>query len=194
VKEWDVDIIAIPMGFASSHRAINDAIVFAHEKSKVIFAGAGIQGPNNPRMYPANSPFVVAIHGADGNGTNMDFNPLPQTGEDNFSTLSIISRPEIEVSYTGDHKLAYGPHVALAVACGITAELLKYVHHILKLTDSDERKWLYSSDGVREILRTVSTKKDGYDFISPWLVWSVDTDAKTIRDLFTAIINTRKKQ
>ncbi|KAF2177989.1 subtilisin-like protein, partial [Zopfia rhizophila CBS 207.26] len=188
-EHCDVDIIVMPFGFKKSHETIDKAILFAHEKSKVMFAPAGHEGPDGPRAYPARSPFVIAMHIADGYGRDAGFNPSPLEHDDNFSTLGFALVPDI---WGPRQVLRSGADVAVAVATGIAACLLEYALSMLPLTSSDDKQWLCSSDGIRELLRLVSTKKDGYRFIAPWLVWGEDNTANDVRDLLMAIVQRRK--
>lgn len=194
LNDCDVDIILMPFALAldgTATETVNEAIKFAHKKSKVIFTCASGQGPNYLRTYPASSPYVIGIHIADGYGGDTGNNPPPLYDDDNFSTLGIAIRA---YSFEKDYELELksGPHVAAAVAAGITACLLGYALFTLQLTNPDDQRWLCSSDGVRELLRLVSSKKDGYSFIAPWMVWSKDNTAEDIRDLIRVIIQRRK--
>lgn len=140
------------------------------------------------RAYPASRQHIIGIHAVDGEGRDIGISPPPLEDDDNFSTLGSGIQLDLECKIRVQH----GSTCALAVAAGITAYILNYVQQVATLTEED-RRWLRSSDGVRELLRLFSTKQHGYRFIAPWEVWGQDVKAEEIGNLVEAIVRRRKK-
>lgn len=140
------------------------------------------------RPYPASHQQIIGIHAVDGKGRDIGISPAPLEDDGNFSTLG----SGIQLDWELKIPIPHGSACATVVAAGITAYILDYVQQVATLTEED-RRWLRSPDGVRELLRLVSTKQHGYRFIAPWEVWGHDVKAEEIGNLVGAIVRRRKK-
>ncbi|KAH6953808.1 hypothetical protein BKA56DRAFT_625468 [Ilyonectria sp. MPI-CAGE-AT-0026] len=185
--EYGADIIIIPLGFDGPQPEIETAIKHALEGGRPPVLMAAV-GHDRMRPYPASHQHIIGIHAVDGEGRDIGISPAPLEDDDNFSTLG----SGIEVSWEYSTPVEHGSPYATVVAAGITTYLLDYVQQVATLTEED-RRWLRSPDGVRELLRLVSTKQHGYRFIAPWEVWGDDVKAEEIGNLVGAIVRRRKK-
>ena len=88
VGEWAVDIIVMSFGFPRQVSEVDEAILNAYNKGKVLFAAAGL-GANNGIKYPASKVSVFCIHATRGNGEPAWFTPPSQSNSDNFCTLGV---------------------------------------------------------------------------------------------------------
>jgi hypothetical protein len=159
----ETDIILLPFGFPSANKAIGKALKLAHKKSKVVFAPAVGYGFNQRRCYPASNSHIIGIHAVDGRGKDCGICAAPIKGDYNFSALGVCA----ESWWKGKRTRVSGPSYATAVAAGAAASLLQFFRLYLRHEDAEDVKWLCSTQGIRELLRLMSTEIDGYRCTTP---------------------------
>ncbi|KAF4995721.1 hypothetical protein FDECE_12714 [Fusarium decemcellulare] len=189
----DADIIVISVTFPSTDSAVKAVIDIAYRKGKVIIAAAAPIGFNSRRRFPANNPRVIGIHAVDGRGKDCGLSPMPVRGDYNFSALGVAVRPLGPEEYSHENRYVSGAGFAAAVAAGATASILEFARFNLKLDDPEDQKWLCSTEGVREMLRLVSTNIDGYNCIAPWTLFGDTSDPKDICDIIMMVVRKRRR-
>ncbi|KAH7303432.1 hypothetical protein B0I35DRAFT_446768 [Stachybotrys elegans] len=191
VEDCKVDIIEIPFGLPSMNKDIQAALKLAQKRSTVVFAAAAGIGFNQRRCYPASSPHVIGIHAVDGRGNDCGISAAPVKNDYNFSALGVCVR-----SWWRDEEVfVSGSSYATAVAAGATASFLEFARFNLNLQDHPEdQKWLCSTEGIREILRLMSTRIDGYRYIVPSKLFGGQRTAESVReDIMRAVQQKRKR-
>ena len=183
------DIILLPFGFPSANKDIGKALKWAHKKSKVMFASAVGYGFNQRRCYPASNRHVIGIHAVDGRGKDCGICAAPIKGDYNFSALGVCAE-----SWWGDGKThVSGSSYATAVAAGAAASLLQFIRLNLELEDAEDMKWLYSTEGIREMLRMMSTEIDGYRCIAPSALFGPKSTIEDVcKTIMAAVVKNRK--
>ncbi|KAF5492103.1 Ankyrin repeat and SAM domain-containing protein 3 [Colletotrichum siamense] len=179
IESWNVDIIVLPFGFASVNRMMMKPLAETRKMNKqtIVIAAATTNGFNSVRGYPATSPHVIAIHAVDGQGRHCGLAPSPKAGDYNFSVVGAGLKAPWTNKETGK-KLVNGNTYTAGIAAGIAASFLHFLRISLiqdepKLNLSPEdHMWLRSTDGMREMLHLMSTPIDGYNFLTPWAVFS----------------------
>lgn len=175
MNEWKVDVISMSFGYPSresdGYEFLEQSIKHAINQNVLLFAAASNNGANTKRAYPARHSDVICIHSTKANGTPSDFNPLPLPG-DNFATIgeAVESAWPVHlfdqvrnVNYVARKS---GTSFATPIASGIAAVLLQYAR--VKLS-SKEAEQLKQSQFMKAVLRAVSIKSQGYDYIAPSL-------------------------
>ncbi len=180
VEQWNVHIISMSFGYESRNSTIDDAIARAFKADKLMFAAASNEGGNKGRSRPSKDSRVICIHACDGKGNNGDMNPSPVRNKDNFTTLGVAvqSRWKKKTVYKS------GTSFATPVAAAIAANVLEFIS-IKPQFSEDDRKLLYTSDGMLEVFRIMSKERQGYDYLQPGHLWDGKDDdevAKAIRD------------
>ncbi|KAL6693875.1 peptidase S8/S53 domain-containing protein [Trichoderma pleuroticola] len=178
VLEWDVDIISMSLALSEEHYDINEELTQAlspsspNAKGKLVFAAAGNQGPYRPRAWPASKKGVIAVHATDGSGEGTKFNPNPES-ELNLSTLgeNIKMRWSDPVN-PGQRKNVHisGSSFSTPIAAGIAANVLEFARHRLELNEW-KKGLLYSHHGMTKIMKAMSRRRGGYDFVHPLAFW-----------------------
>jgi hypothetical protein len=119
------------------------------------------------RSYPASSPYVIGIHAVDGHGKDCRVSPVPVKGNYNFSSLGIaVERPGL-TDDSLDFQYVSGAVYSAVIAASAAATLLEFLRCNLKLDHQEDREWLCSTEGLREMLRLASVNVDGYNYIAP---------------------------
>ncbi|KAF4461013.1 ankyrin repeat domain-containing 28 [Fusarium albosuccineum] len=191
VTQWDVDIIVLPVRISSINKEVKAAIDIAYKKGKVIFTAAESMGFNSRRTFPANSPHVIGVHAVDGRGRDSGISLLPLRGDYNFSALGVaIKQSGPEDDQEGRYASCAG--YAAVIAAGAAATILEFARFNLKL-DLEAQTWLCSTEGVREMLRSMSTNVDGYNFIAPWTLFGDTSDHEYICDFIMMMVRKRKR-
>jgi len=153
VEKCDVDIILLSSSFESRFDELENAIRFAYEKSKVVFT------PGIGRL--SNNHHVIGIHAASSEGESHTFSQ-PELDENCFSTLGI------SVPVTREGNVYKSGHTyAAAVATCIAAGFLRFAALKWREKSDEDRKWLFSTEGVRELFRLLSIPVQGSRFINP---------------------------
>jgi hypothetical protein len=166
VEKWNVDIISMSFGFESQNKDIDAAIDRAFKADKLMFAAASNEGGNKRRSRPARSPKVICMHACDGKGNKGDMSPSPMRDRVNFTTLGVA------VPSKWKKKTVYksGTSFAAPVAAAFAADVLEFANFKCDLAE-EHRQLLYRHEGMSEVFREMSTKRDGYDYVQPGLLW-----------------------
>ncbi|RDW74910.1 hypothetical protein BP6252_06052 [Coleophoma cylindrospora] len=164
-----VHIISMSFGLEHNNRnaEIDVAISNALKSGTTIFAAAANSGGNEKRAYPAKRSGVICIHASDGLGNDGKISPSHLPKKDNFSTLGI----SIKSKWKGGDVLISGTSFATPVAVSMAADVLEFSRYRCRLSEH-EQQYLYSYDGVCEILRLMSTERQQYDYIMPLHLWN----------------------
>ena len=154
--------------------AISDALR-ARDQRVLFFAAAANEGGNQPEMFPANHPHVIAIRGTDDKGWLQRFNPPKGfTGLNCFMTLG-QDVPGAGLSRDGGIEIfKSGTSVSTPIAAGIAGILLSYA----RLFGDDLKEFLGDRDkghgpaistvsGMRRMFIKMSTEMmDGWYYLS----------------------------
>jgi hypothetical protein len=177
-----VHVISMSFGIESDYRNvdIDKAISNAFRRNTTMFAAAANNGGNKSRAYPANRRNgVICIHASDGRGNDGGISPSPEKKKDNFSTLGV----SIQSKWKGRKILKSGTSFATPIAVALAADVLEFARYKCLLSEY-EQQCLYSFDGVCEILRLMSTPRQGYDYITPLRLWDgKNTEADIVRKI-----------
>ncbi|KAI9686748.1 MAG: hypothetical protein M1822_002807 [Bathelium mastoideum] len=171
VGTWDVDIISMSLGLDEVDATIEEALNLAlkpdkanNRAEKIIFAAAANGGPSRARAWPACKPGIICINASDGHGGDINqLSPAASAEDYNFVTLglSIASR------WQRKEVLKSGTSFATPMAAAIAANLLEYIRVNMRIERAD-KDWLYSSKGMRRLLKRFSVQIGGYRFLTPW--------------------------
>jgi len=172
VEDCKANIVTMSFGLSTVNAKIRRAI--QSHRNTIFFAATHNDGGNREIAYPAKHSMVIGINSTDGRGNRSAFNPSPQDGQLNFSTLG----EAVESQYrdaSGERCQVWksGTSYATPIAAGISATILEYAMAKLDLDDVNTDR-LYSCDGIRAILKIMSEKRDGYDYVAPWILWKQD--------------------
>jgi hypothetical protein len=160
-------------GFKDRNERIENAIKEADHRGTLLFAAAANHGSNAPRTWPARDDRVICISASDGKGKDGGINPAALVHDDNFMTLG-ISVPllwkgaTIHKSgsiYDTIHKS--GTSYATPIAVGIAINVLEICS-----SSPTELKSLKERGNMRNVLRFLSNRHNGYTYIAPWILWN----------------------
>ncbi|KAJ4856666.1 ankyrin repeats (3 copies) domain-containing protein [Trichoderma breve] len=184
VLECDVDIISMSLLLPREHSGIDKELTETlspssqDAKRKLVFAAAGNFGLFKQRAFPARKEGVIAVHAADGSGDEPRFVPNPESKPDPESELNLSTLGEnIKMRWPdsdnpGEMKDIYisGSSYATPIAAGIAANVLEFARHRLKMNEwmKDE---IYSHHGMAKILKAMSCRRGGCDFVHPLAFW-----------------------
>lgn len=147
----------------SMRRAVNEDVL--------LFAAASNNGANTKRAYPARYPDVICIHSTNANGAPSDFNPRSLPG-DNLATIgeAIESAWPVHLCDQEMNELCVarksGTSFATPIASGIAAFLLQYARSNLLPREAEQLKQCHY---MKAVLKAISVKSQGYDYIAPSL-------------------------
>lgn len=134
------------------------------QKERIVFAAAANGGAGKARAYPACKPGVICVNASDGRGGDIQcLSPAAVVGEDNFVTLGI----HIESRWKRKDVFKSGTSFAAPIAAALAANILEFARLELEMKFA-EQYWLYSSKGMRRVLRRFSVDVGGYRFLCPW--------------------------
>ncbi|EHK42543.1 hypothetical protein TRIATDRAFT_319946 [Trichoderma atroviride IMI 206040] len=175
VNEWKVDVISMSFGFPSrevdGYELLEQSIKRASNQNVLLFAAASNNGANTKRAYPARHPDIICIHSTKANGAPSDFNPLPLLG-DNFATIGEAVESAWPVGLCDRKRNVNctasksGTSFATPIASGIAAALLQYARAKLHPKEAQQLK---QSQFMKAVLKAVSIRSQGYDYIAPSL-------------------------
>lgn len=154
-------------GYDLLSRSIRRAV----NKDVLLFAAASNNGANTKRAYPARHPDVICIHSTNANGAPSDFNPIPLQG-DNLATVgeAIESAWPVHLCDREMNKLCVarksGTSFATPIASGVASFLLQYARAKLL---PEEAALLKQCHFMKAVLKAVSVRSQGYDYIAPSL-------------------------
>lgn len=175
-------MIILPLGLSVHEPGIADAINKALKNGIICLAAVGNQGTNARIAFPARMPGVVGIHSCDGYGNPSHFNPSPTKGQNNFCTLGEQIRvryraplrcddDEKEETEEEGPRLVSGSSYAVVIAASIIAQVFVFARDTLKL-EPQSIQALRSPEGVHALLELMSTSRNGYDYVAPWILLS----------------------
>jgi subtilisin family serine protease len=174
VDVWNVDVISMSFGFPSrevdGYEHLEQSMRHAVNKDVLLFAAASNNGANTKRAYPAR-PDVICIHSTNANGAPSDFNPRPLQG-DNLATIgeAVESAWPVHLCDQGMNELCVarksGTSFATPIASGIAAFLLQYARSNLLPREAMK---LQQCHYMKAVLKAVSVRSQGYDYIAPSL-------------------------
>ncbi|KAH7077363.1 peptidase S8/S53 domain-containing protein [Paraphoma chrysanthemicola] len=135
VKEHDVDIISMSFGWeeeelVDGYHAVSKAIsksMNKRDQKLLVFAAASNLGGAHEELFPAHQPQVFSIRATNSLGAHQDFNPNLSSGATVYGTLGL----DVPAAQPGKTKVKIGctgTSAATAVAAGIAAHVVGYVH------------------------------------------------------------------
>jgi hypothetical protein len=89
-----------------------------------------------------------------------------------------------------ERRITTGSSCAAVVAGALVATTLQYVKQRLELQDEEYRR-LSTKYNVEQLLALMSRKRDGYDYVAPWVLWSDDADEDYIDAKLRALFGRR---
>jgi hypothetical protein len=146
---------------------------------------ASSSGADSGLLWPARKAGIFAIYSADGHGNMSSFSPAPNRNhESSFSTLGEDIR--LGDSQSLESPLS-GTAMAAVIAAAIAANMLIHVetsyareelggltrHHVEKM---------YNHDGMKILLKLMSSKRDDIPYLAPWLLWTRGSDPKMVNE------------
>jgi hypothetical protein len=177
VDTWEVDIITMSFGFQRYSDDISEAIAHAVAANVLLFAAASNNGGNdkNTRAYPARDYRVFCIHSADHWGAASNFNPPPRPHEPNFS---ILGKDVVSASRRNQWECKSGTSVATPIAAATAALLLEFLR-LPRLEGQEEIQHISrvtTIEGMKQLFLEMSVVIQGYNYVAPWTLLSVETD------------------
>jgi hypothetical protein len=177
VLHWKVDIITLSIALSEPNYDIDEELNQAlypcspDATGKIVFAAAGNRGANKPRAWPASKRGVIAIHATDGRGSAVNMNPNRE-GNLNLATLGSDIKMRWPGDRPGEFKDVYisGTSFSTPIAAGIAANILEFARNHLKLNRWRKDRF-YSHDGMEKILKEMSGRRGGYDYLQPWTLF-----------------------
>lgn len=160
-----------PSREVDGYKHLEQSIKHAINQNVLLFAAASNNGANTKRAYPARHPDVICIHSTNAKGTPSDFNPIPLPG-DNFATIGEVVESAWPVNLCDLKKnrlcVAHksGTSFATPIASGVAAFLLQYARAKLLPREAEQLK---QSQFMKAVLKAVSVRSLGYDYIAPSL-------------------------
>jgi hypothetical protein len=165
-----VDIISLSLGLEEPDPSIDAAIDMAlkpkvkSERPRIVFAAAANGGAGQARAWPACKRGVICVNASDGHGGSSDWiNPAAIPGEDNFMTLGI----NVESKWKKKLVSKSGTSFATPLAAALAANLLEFARIKVEMNEV-QKDLLYSSKGLRTLLKRLSVETGGYRFLCPW--------------------------
>jgi len=125
----DVKIISMSIGYLWTIRNVRDAVRYAHNRGKLIFAAGGTSTEITnayPVIFPASMPETIAVTGVTDassykrcdtchSGPQIEFTIIMERDNDNSRTAAVLG------FYGGDNDYVGGSSVATATTAGIAA-------------------------------------------------------------------------
>ena len=165
-------------GFDKYNSTLRKAVGTAHAQGIVMFAAASNSGAVEGRKESFPSKLrgqVIRVNSTDGLGSKSRFNPPPASDSDNFSLLgeSVRSAWPRHLIPEG-YRRQSGTSIATPIAAGIAALVLDYAGQRANGIDHETVLWHF--DGMRTILNKMVQVNDGYAWIRPWEILSVEKE------------------
>jgi hypothetical protein len=164
-------------GIFDRHDPMIKAISNAANQPTLLFAAASNGGANFGRSFPARHSSVFGIHSTDWLGNPSNFNPTASKKDFNFSLLGedVSSHwPAGMQGHDTQTKLRSGTSTATQIAAGFAASVLAFVRQQdLLIAEESERLAPYLKDHyyMKEVLKSISQERGGYDYIRPHLLF-----------------------
>ncbi|KID66892.1 uncharacterized protein G6M90_00g070620 [Metarhizium brunneum] len=170
VKEWQVDMIVLPLGLEIHHDGVANAISQAIRRNIICLAATGNNGANDRASFPARMHGVIPIFSADSYGNPSPYNASPMRHRKNFSTFGENVRVWRD-DRTDEPAYKSSTSFAVCIAAGMLAAMLAFARDSLQL---DQRDWntLHTPAGAEKYLELMSTSRGGYEYVAPWLLIS----------------------
>lgn len=185
-------------GFPKRVKAIDKALSAAEQRGVVMLAAASNCGANDRRSWPARDDRVLCIYATTGIGNKYPRNPTPVPHRDNFAVLGT----SVEALWPRQAALARrsGTSTATALCAAIVATVIavlrsaegKYVatrriHMPAHKADPrgeyrDKLEALGKASNMANVLRRMVELRDGYQYITPWTVFSSEGSLTSIID------------
>jgi hypothetical protein len=171
----------MPFGYPKLDEEVEAAVEIARRQGSICLAAAANSGANAPVSFPARHRGVIAINSTDGYGNPSAFNPSPRDNDRNFSTLGegVPTAPMYRTE--GIESRKSGTSFSVCIAAGILARMLEYTNAKMKLSGSERNK-LHSYEGALAMLTLMSTKRAGYSYVAPWLLWTDENSMAIVND------------
>jgi len=178
VDDWEVDIISMSFGYptnqADDYRALEDALLYAHSKSVLMFAAASNGGANRDRAYPARDPHVICVHSTDAAGNRSRFSPTALAQDANVATVGEAVQSAWPVALCNLSvnpecvQVKSGTSYATPILVGIAAFLLQYARiHLPDLARELKRRSKMRNVLVRIAEKTQrSVSRDDYHYVA----------------------------
>ena len=192
INEWKVNIITISLGFVRPQNVILHTIDKLPTKA-IMFAAVSNEGESyGPQSvaFPARASPFIAVGSADGYGAKSKFTPKAETKEEipieAFSAVgeSVDCSLPAEINRnTGTRQT--GSSFATPIIAAVAALILEFGRQRTMIEIPPE---LESSRGMRAILKSMSTKKDGYFHVTPWIFFTVRRPIEDIRRRIVQIL------
>jgi hypothetical protein len=180
---WKTDLVICPFGFTRSDEQLSRVMERITFKGCTVLAASSNSGANDSICVPASDPNAIPIYPSDAWGNKENFSPPPSDRHWNFSTMATtITYPK--------RRISTGSSSATVVAGAVVATTLQYVQQRLELQDEESRR-LRTKHGIEQLLALMSRKRDGYDYVAPWVLWSDDADEDFIDAKLRALIGRR---
>ncbi|PTB38351.1 hypothetical protein M441DRAFT_146368 [Trichoderma asperellum CBS 433.97] len=182
--EWaikhKVHLINMSFGYKIWNKKLDQALKKAREHGIVIFAAASNSGNHEQVSWPARiSERAICIHSSIDHGTfPSNFTPKAHPGINNFMVVGENICSHWPESKGGGFRAMTGTSTATAVATAIAALLIAFIRQ--SVYDKEKRDEVEKAVGrvrlddlnaMGALLKHISTKTNGYYWISPQLLW-----------------------
>ncbi|KID97185.1 Peptidase S8/S53, subtilisin/kexin/sedolisin, partial [Metarhizium majus ARSEF 297] len=159
VKEWQVDMIVLPLGLEIHHDGVANAISQAIRRNIICLAATGNNGANDRASFPARMHGVIPIFSADSYGNPSPFNASPMRDRKTFSTFGENVRVWRD-DRTDEAAYKSSTSFAVCIAAGMLAAMMVFARDYLQL---DQRDWgtLHTPAGAEKYLELMSTSRGG---------------------------------
>jgi hypothetical protein len=147
----------------------------------LLFAAASNYAGNEDVQWPASHDRVICVHAADGLGNKYTRNVTQEQPWKEFATLGC----DVEAFVgPGQQATKSGTSVASPVAAGLAAlilgevltkraEYLSWIQGDLGQQENAYDKKFYrlrTREGMSRVLMSMSTLRDGYNYLRPWML------------------------
>lgn len=189
------DIISMSFGFKDEVDLIRNAINRAAKRAPkpcLLFAAASNYGGNEDVQWPASHDSVICVHAAHGKGKSYPLNVGQKYPWKEFATLGCGVEAFIG---KGESAIRSGTSVASPVAAGLAAlilgealarkaEYLTWVSGIRERQEEVYNEKLYrlrTCEGMSRVLMSMSTLREGYNYLRPWMLLHSDYQHECLR-------------
>lgn len=179
---------------ASDNSVVEEAIEHARSQRVLMFASASNGAGNSPVSYPARSGHGIPVFAMDGGGNFYLRTPTAERALGyNFATLGVEVESWWPESLCGDspnpRKRSSGTSIATPIVAASAANVLSFFlqySDVAALSEAERNTaWdrLRTPEGMKGVLREMTDRNPrvpGYDYLQPWLLWSLGDVRATI--------------